>query len=114
MTGGGRGIRTPGTLSGTTVFKTAGINRSPIPPRDVLRIAVWGLGVSVKGPGLSPSSFWRLFQWPEGHCSLRVRAGRECGLGIWCFSSGGTPGLHVIWLSSFVCGGVCWQRLSDG
>ena len=30
--GGGRGIRTPGTLSGTTVFKTAGINRSPIPP----------------------------------------------------------------------------------
>jgi hypothetical protein len=32
--GGGRGIRTPGTLSGTTVFKTAGINRSPIPPRE--------------------------------------------------------------------------------
>ena len=31
--GGGRGIRTPGTLAGTTVFKTAGINRSPIPPR---------------------------------------------------------------------------------
>src|SRR5208282_3378214 len=31
--GGGRGIRTPGTLSGTTVFKTAGINRSPIPPQ---------------------------------------------------------------------------------
>ncbi len=31
--GGGRGIRTPGTLTGTTVFKTAGINRSPIPPR---------------------------------------------------------------------------------
>ncbi len=33
--GGGRGIRTPGTLSGTTVFKTAGINRSPIPPREL-------------------------------------------------------------------------------
>jgi hypothetical protein len=31
--GGGRGIRTPGTLSGTTVFKTAGINHSPIPPQ---------------------------------------------------------------------------------
>src|SRR5215472_11234464 len=30
--GGGRGIRTPGALSGTTVFKTAGFNRSPIPP----------------------------------------------------------------------------------
>ena len=32
--GGGRGIRTPGTLSGTTVFKTVGINRSPIPPLE--------------------------------------------------------------------------------
>ena len=34
LNGGGRGIRTPGTLSGTTVFKTAGINRSPIPPQE--------------------------------------------------------------------------------
>ena len=34
LAGGGRGIRTPGALSGTTVFKTAGINRSPIPPRQ--------------------------------------------------------------------------------
>ena len=31
--GGGRGIRTPDTLSGTTVFKTAAINRSAIPPQ---------------------------------------------------------------------------------
>ena len=31
--GGGRGIRTPDALSGITVFKTAGFNRSPIPPR---------------------------------------------------------------------------------
>ena len=30
--GGGRGIRTPGALSGTTVFKTAAIDRSAIPP----------------------------------------------------------------------------------
>jgi hypothetical protein len=30
--GGGRGIRTPGTLSSSTVFKTAGFNHSPIPP----------------------------------------------------------------------------------
>ena len=30
--GGGGGIRTPGTLSGPTVFKTAGFNRSPTPP----------------------------------------------------------------------------------
>jgi hypothetical protein len=33
LNGGGRGIRTPGALSSTTVFKTAGFNRSPIPPR---------------------------------------------------------------------------------
>src|SRR5579863_6174865 len=31
--GGGRGIRTPGTLSGTVVFKTTRFNRSRIPPR---------------------------------------------------------------------------------
>jgi hypothetical protein len=31
--GGGRGIRTPGTLSGTAVFKTACFNHSHIPPR---------------------------------------------------------------------------------
>ena len=32
LDGGGGGIRTPGTLSGPTVFKTAGLNRSPTPP----------------------------------------------------------------------------------
>src|SRR5688572_11094873 len=31
--GGGRGIRTPDTLSGTTVFKTVAINHSAIPPQ---------------------------------------------------------------------------------
>jgi len=31
--GGGRGIRTPGTVSRTAVFKTARFNRSRIPPR---------------------------------------------------------------------------------
>src|SRR5215471_3900389 len=30
--GGGRGIRTPGTLSGTVVFKTTAIDHSAIPP----------------------------------------------------------------------------------
>ena len=30
--GGGSGIRTPGTLSGTAVFKTAAIDRSAKPP----------------------------------------------------------------------------------
>gem|GEM_PF-5897751 len=32
INGGGGGIRTPETLSGLTVFKTAGFNRSPTPP----------------------------------------------------------------------------------
>ena len=40
--GGERGIRTPGTLSGTAVFKTARFNRSRIPP------------------GLGPSTFYTL------------------------------------------------------
>jgi hypothetical protein len=35
LDGGGRGIRTPGTLSGTTVFKTVCFNHSHIPPREV-------------------------------------------------------------------------------
>ena len=34
--GGGRGIRTPGTLPGTAVFKTAAIAHSAIPPRRAL------------------------------------------------------------------------------
>ena len=33
LVGGGGGIRTPGTLSGPTVFKTAGLNLSATPPR---------------------------------------------------------------------------------
>src|SRR5215510_1408518 len=33
---GGRGIRTPGTVPRTAVFKTAGFNRSPIPPKSSL------------------------------------------------------------------------------
>jgi hypothetical protein len=35
--GGGGGIRTPETLSGLTVFKTAGFNRSPTPPSRIVR-----------------------------------------------------------------------------
>ena len=34
LAGGGRGIRTPGTVSRTAVFKTACFNRSHIPPRE--------------------------------------------------------------------------------
>jgi hypothetical protein len=35
--GGGRGIRTPGRLAPTTVFKTVAINRSAIPPTCLRR-----------------------------------------------------------------------------
>src|SRR5258708_2069843 len=34
LRGGGRGIRTPGTVSRTAVFKTACFNHSHIPPRE--------------------------------------------------------------------------------
>lgn len=40
VNGGGSGIRTHGTREGTTVFKTAPINRSGIPPSDVVWICV--------------------------------------------------------------------------
>ena len=39
LNGGGRGIRTPGGVSPTAVFKTAGFNRSPIPPEASV---TWG------------------------------------------------------------------------
>ena len=55
--GGGRGIRTPGTVSGTTVFKTAAIDRSAIPPRapDYRTIAPGG----VRHRGTSVSTYTR-------------------------------------------------------
>src|ERR1017187_1714320 len=37
MRGGGRGIRTPGTVSRTAVFKTACFNHSHIPPILIVR-----------------------------------------------------------------------------
>jgi hypothetical protein len=40
--GGGRGIRTPDTLSGTTVFKTAAINHSAIPPLEGRFVSLTG------------------------------------------------------------------------
>ena len=36
LSGGGGGIRTHGTLARTTVFKTAPINRSGTPPKDLI------------------------------------------------------------------------------
>jgi hypothetical protein len=40
FSGGGGGIRTPVTLSGQTVFKTAGFNHSPTPPFLILTYSV--------------------------------------------------------------------------
>jgi len=50
--GGGRGIRTPDTLSGTAVFKTAAINHSAIPPVGEIEKREVGSG---KQKGLIPS-----------------------------------------------------------
>jgi hypothetical protein len=41
LRGGGGGIRTPETLSGLTVFKTAGFNHSPTPPLFSLTGNCW-------------------------------------------------------------------------
>ena len=46
--GGGRGIRTPGTLPGTAVFKTAAIDHSAIPPRRTM--AGHERDVTARGP----------------------------------------------------------------
>ena len=67
--GGGRGIRTPGALSGTTVFKTAGINRSPIPPRGVGLSSIvrpkvhFAAGQGRHCPGLWPPFGKNLANW---------------------------------------------------
>jgi hypothetical protein len=37
--GGGRGIRTPGTVSRTVVFKTTRFNRSRIPPARIVELS---------------------------------------------------------------------------
>jgi hypothetical protein len=43
LIGGGKGIRTPGTREGTTVFKTAAFDRSAIPPLSTVASAKVGL-----------------------------------------------------------------------
>src|ERR1051325_7226317 len=49
--GGGRGIRTPGTLPGTVVFKTTAIDHSAIPPRrNLAGIRAFSLGSSEIAP----------------------------------------------------------------
>jgi hypothetical protein len=50
--GGGEGIRTPGTLASTAVFKTAAIDHSATPPSA----GVANLGMGLKGFGAGRSS----------------------------------------------------------
>ncbi len=71
VNGGGRGIRTPGTLTGTTVFKTAGFNRSPIPPRAGISQVYSNLrsGAGVPQWALPPRSVCRYLP-----CSSSARA----------------------------------------
>ncbi len=45
---GGRGIRTPGTLTGSVVFKTTAIDHSAIPPRRESRLNSCGLAGSIR------------------------------------------------------------------
>ena len=78
--GGGRGIRTPGTLSGTTVFKTAGINRSPIPPRlgKVPDSLVYRTSKSCAPRFLAPSILSKaLIKSPYFELKEMIRAKRE-------------------------------------
>ena len=56
--GGGGGIRTPETLTGLTVFKTAGFNRSPTPPHTNCLLLAYFLGRLVTMPAVW-SAYWR-------------------------------------------------------
>ena len=54
--GGGGGIRTPGTVSGTAVFKTAALNHSATPPRSQFSGALPHLGSSLGARRLNHSA----------------------------------------------------------
>ncbi len=58
--GGGRGIRTPGALSSSTVFKTVGLNRSPIPPHgglcEQVHRSTMNPPLLISTPSLTPGS----------------------------------------------------------
>jgi hypothetical protein len=69
LNGGGRGIRTPGTLSGTVVFKTTRFNRSRIPPLKRLNnLRLWLVYMSYH---------WGTKRWilhPDGQCKITIVA----------------------------------------
>lgn len=49
QSGGGRGIRTPGGVTPTVVFKTTAFNRSAIPPQEGQSIAIPGQASTSEG-----------------------------------------------------------------
>lgn len=49
--GGGRGIRTPGAIAGTAVFKTAALNHSTIPPDGSATYKIHHFGIMSSGEG---------------------------------------------------------------
>jgi hypothetical protein len=65
--GGGRGIRTPESLSTLTVFKTGAFNRSAIPPFSILSDFFILRGVS--------HSRFGLFGLPGHHCHSLSQVG---------------------------------------
>ncbi len=73
--GGGRGIRTPDTLSGTAVFKTAAINHSAIPPLCKFRVISSKLQKGAAVLSRSPRSSLRA----SNHCHTRWRRPRSSG-----------------------------------
>src|SRR5579863_993195 len=98
--GGGRGIRTPGTLSGTTVFKTAGINRSPIPPHFHEGISLVYLNeISTLREACSehPTACFRLFESPRLECLRACNGSRleECGRRVSGFVRRASERAHV-------------------
>ena len=72
--GGGGGIRTPGTLSGTAVFKTAAFNRSATPPREKVYAGTDGRRGAV---GIHPRGWPKTSLTPPPRAATLSRGERE-------------------------------------
>src|SRR5271170_5256077 len=79
--GGGGGIRTPETLTGLTVFKTAGLNHSPTPPlaivtrRSLQAQASTGAGFETSGTPCEAQA------WNSAYSSVSRRGLRRSRIG---------------------------------
>jgi hypothetical protein len=85
--GGGRGIRTPESLSTLTVFKTGAFNRSAIPPSSILPDSIILRGVSqlhlscLLFPRHNCHVFvtcWQLRHGPRLRLVIQVRVSHSC------------------------------------